>query len=81
LSYSNSIKSLLDILDININLDENCVKEGTYKGKRCKYIAGKLTYTPTHCGQCGVKNTNFTVYKNGTQLSRITLPITGVNPT
>jgi len=61
LSYSYSIKSLLDIQDININLDENCVKEGTYKGKRCKYIAGKLTYTPTHCEQWGVKNTNFSL--------------------
>ncbi|MEK5069294.1 ISL3 family transposase [Sporosarcina sp. FSL K6-1508] len=81
MSHSNCIKSLLDIQDPNITFDEDCVKEGTYKGKRCKYISGKLSYTPTHCGQCGVKNTNFTVYKNGTQLSRFTLPITGVNPT
>ena len=72
---------MLDIQDLNINFDEDCVKEGTYKGKRCKYISGKLTYTPTHCVKCGVKNTDFTVYKNGTQLSRITLPITGINPT
>jgi transposase len=78
---SNSIKSLLDIQDPNIIFDEDCVKEGTYKGKRCKYIFGKLTYTPTDCVKCGVKNTDFTVYKNGTQLSRITLPITGINPT
>jgi len=72
---------LLDIQDVNINVDENCVKEGTYKGKRCKYISGKLTYTLTHCVKYGVKNTDFTVYKNGTQLSRITLPITGINST
>ena len=39
LSYSNCIKSLLDIQDVNINVDENGVKEGTYKGKRCKYIS------------------------------------------
>ena len=44
-----SIKSLLDIQDPNIIFDEDCVKEGTYKGKPCKYISGKLTYTPTHC--------------------------------
>ena len=64
-----------------MNYYENCGKEGTYKGKICKYISGKLTYTPTHCVKCGVKNTDFPVYKNGTQLSRITLPITGINPT
>jgi transposase len=81
LSCSNSIKSLLDIQDPNVIFDEDCVKEGTYKGKRCKYIFGKLTYTPTHCVKCAVKNTDFTVYKNGTQLSRNTLPITGINPT
>ena len=81
MSCSTSIKSLLDIQDVNIIVDENCVKEGTYKGKRCKYISGKLSYIPTHCVKCGVKNTDFTVYKNGTQLSRITLPITGINPT
>jgi len=72
---------LLDIQDPDVIFDEDCVKEGTYKGKRCKYIFGKLTYTPTHCVKCGVKKTDFTVYKNGTQLSRITLPITGINPT
>ncbi len=81
LSCSNNNKTLLDIKDPNIIFDEDCVKEGTYKGKRCKYIFGKLTYTPTHCVKCGVKNIDFTVYKNGTQLSRITLPITGINPT
>ncbi|WP_192812628.1 transposase family protein [Paenisporosarcina sp. TG-14] len=40
-----------------------------------------MTDTPTHCGGCGVRNIDYTVYKNGTQSSRITLPITGVNPT
>jgi transposase len=81
LSYSNSIKSLIDIQDPNITFDEDCVKAGTFKGKACKYISGTLTYSPTHCVNCGVENTNFTIYKNGTQLSRITLPFTGVNPT
>ena len=81
MSYSNRIKSLLDIQDPNIIFEEDCVKEGTFKEKRCKYILGKLTYNPTNCGRCGVENIDYTVYKNGTQLSRITLPITGVNPT
>lgn len=79
--YSNSIKSLLDIQDLNITFEESCVKEGVFKEKPCKYISGKLTYNPTHCEKCDVENIDYTVYKNGTQLSRITLPITGVNPT
>ncbi len=79
--HSNSIKSLLDIHDPNITFEENSIKEGTFKGKVCKYVLGKLTYTPTHCDGCCVGNIDYTVYKNGTQSSRITLPITGVNPT
>jgi len=81
LSYSNSIKSLLNVQDSNIILEENFVKEGTFKGNACKYVLGKLTYIPTHCEGGGFENSDYMVYKNGTQLSRITLPITGVNPT
>src|SRR5690625_309890 len=72
---------LLDIQDENIVFEENCVKEGLFKGKTCKFITGKLTYTPTHCKKCGVKNEDYTIYKNGTQTSRITLPISGVHTT
>jgi len=75
LSYSNNIKSLLDIQEPNITFEENFIKEGTFKGKACKYVLGKLTYTPTQCEGCGVENIDYTVYKNGTQSSRITLPI------
>jgi len=81
LSSFNDIKILLDIQDINLQFENNCVKEGTYKGKPCKYVTGKLTYIPTSCEVCKASNDNYNVYKNGTQLSRITLPITGVHPT
>lgn len=81
MSTVNDIKILLDIQDSNLYFEENCVKEGTYKGKRCKYVTGKLSYTPTSCEVCKASNENYDVYKNGTQLSRITLPITGVYPT
>ena len=63
MSYSNSIKSLLDIQDPNIIFEDDCVKEGSYKGKACKYISGRLTYDPTHCGKCGTKNIDYTIYK------------------
>lgn len=40
-----------------------------------------MTYQPIHRERCGVENIDYMVYKNGLQLSQITLPITGVNPT
>lgn len=81
MSISNDIKILCDIQDENIYFEENCVQIAEYKGKTVKFITGKLTYTPSHCECCGIKNENHTVYKNGTKKSRITLPFTGVHPT
>ncbi len=81
MSISNDIKNLLDIQDLNLIFEESCVKEGIHKGNTCKFITGKLTYTPSSCEVCGASNQGYTVYKNGTQLSRITLPISGVHPT
>lgn len=72
---------MLDIQDINIIFEDECVKEGQYKGKPCKYIVGKLSYDATHCKECGIKNEDYTVIKNGIQMSCITLPIAGVQPT
>ncbi|MHA6258796.1 ISL3 family transposase [Sporosarcina sp. CAU 1771] len=57
------------------------VESVTHPNIQSKGLSGNLTYNPTHCERCGVENTDYTVYKNGTQLSRITLPITGINPT
>src|SRR5699024_10081029 len=45
------------------------------------FITAKLTYTPAYCECCGVKNEDYTIYKNGTKTSRITLPISGVYTT
>ena len=77
MSTSNNIKNLLDIQDPNIIFEGNCVNDGTYKGNTCKYVDGKLTYDPICCKNCGIKSENNTITKNGTQMSRITLPITG----
>src|SRR5699024_3492984 len=65
----------------NIVLEENAVELKVYKGKMAKFITAKLTFTPSHCKRCGIENKNYTVYKNGTKTSRITLPITGTHPT
>lgn len=81
MSISNDIRLLLDIQDENIYFEKNCVQFKEYTGRTAKFIIGKLTYDPSHCEKCGVKNENYTVYKNGTKTSRITLPFTGVHPT
>lgn len=81
MSTLNDIQLLLDIQDKNLKFKENCIEKGTHKGKACTYVAATLTYTPTSCEVCHVSNDNYTVYKNGTQRSRITLPVTGVHPT
>lgn len=81
MSVTNDIKNLLDIQDENITFEEDCVQDEEYKGKICTFITGKLTYDPKYCERCNAKNIDYIVYKNGTQTSRITLPITGVKPT
>ena len=82
MSITNHIKFLLDIQDDNIYFeDDSEIELKEFKGKKAKFITGKLTYTPSHCECCGVKNEDFIVYKNGTKTSRITMPIAGVYPT
>lgn len=70
----------MDIQDSNVIFEEDFLQQDTFKGKKCKVINGKLSYTPTHCTACGIENQNFTIYKNGTQTSRITLPFLGMFP-
>ncbi|MDY0410328.1 ISL3 family transposase [Virgibacillus soli] len=75
------MKILLDIQDKNITIEEDSIQIKKHQGILAKFISAKLTYTPTHCECCGVKNENYTVYKNGTKTSRITLPMSGIYPT
>src|SRR5699024_9127490 len=62
-------------------IGENAVELRSYQGRMAKFITAKLTYTPAYCECCGVKNEDYTIYKNGTKTSRITLPISGVYTT
>lgn len=78
---SNDIKNLLDIQDPNITFSTNCVEIKPFKGRSSKFIKATLTYTPTHCALCGRENKAFSIIKNGTQASRITLPLIGVQRT
>lgn len=72
---------MIDVQDENITFSPGCVTLGEYKGKPCKFISGELTYDPTHCEKCGIKNENYIVIKNGKQTSRITLPMAGTSLT
>ena len=71
---------LIDIQDSNVIFEHDFFQMGTFKGMNCKFIKGKLSYRPTHCDACGIKNQNYMIYKNGTQTSRITLPFLGMYP-
>lgn len=71
---------LIDIQDSNVIFEHNFFRMGTFKGKNCKFIKAKLSFTPTHCDACGIENENYIIYKNGTQTSRITLPFLGMYP-
>ncbi|MFD1927981.1 ISL3 family transposase, partial [Sporosarcina siberiensis] len=74
MSITNDIRMLIDIQDSNVIFEHDFFQMGTFKGNSCKFIKGKLSFTPTHCDACGIVNQNYTIYKNGTQTSRITLP-------
>ncbi|PXW85448.1 transposase [Streptohalobacillus salinus] len=81
MSISNDIRKLLDIQDENITFEENCVHIEQYKGKTCKFVKGRLTYEPTSCAKCSAIKEGASIFKNGTQTSRITIPIAGAYPT
>jgi len=81
LSINNNIRNLLDIQDKNIIFQDNCVTYEELKGKKCKFIEGTLTTIPTKCLKCHAPNESSTIYKNGTQTSKITLPMCGIYPT
>ena len=71
LSHSNNIKSLLDIHNKNIETEKNAVELRSHQGRMAKFFTAKLTYTPAYYDCCGVKNEDYTIYKNGTKTSRI----------
>lgn len=75
------MRNILDIQDNHLTFFDNCVTYGDFKGKKCKFIDCTLTYVPKTCAHCEVPNVGFSIYKNGTQTSRVTFPMTGISPT
>ena len=50
------------------------------KGKKSIVAHGKLTYKPKACKHCGCKNEHFSIIKNGTRSSTLTLlPCSGMD--
>ncbi|WP_020006453.1 ISL3 family transposase [Salinicoccus albus] len=68
------ILSLLQIKENNIDCTNTTVEEISHKGIKSLFITAKLTYIPTHCPDCGCMNAEYSIVKNGTRASRITLP-------
>lgn len=68
------ILSLLQIKEDNIDFTHTSVEENKHKGIKSLFITAKLTYDPTYCPACGCINADFSIVKNGTRTSRITLP-------
>lgn len=49
MSYTEFIKETLNILDLNITFEENCLQKEKINGQICKVYTGKLTYLPDSC--------------------------------
>ena len=52
----NHTRELLGLTDLNINFSEDWLEKIKIKGVTAYQIKGTLTYTPTACEKCGLKN-------------------------
>lgn len=75
------MRNVLDIQDKHFTFSDDCVTKGDFKGKKCKFIDCTLSYVPKECAHCEAPNVGFSIYKNGTQTSRVTFPMAGILPT
>ena len=69
---------VLQIKDKNIKWEDN-VEEVYFKKKQSLFFFATYTYCPDACPNCGCVNRDFSIVKNGTRTSRITLnPVSGL---
>lgn len=69
---------VLQIKDKNVKWENN-VEEVYFKKKKSLFFFGTYTYCPNACPNCGCVNRGFSIVKNGTRTSRITLnPVSGL---
>ncbi|EMQ0424729.1 ISL3-like element IS1251 family transposase, partial [Enterococcus faecalis] len=52
MSYTHLIKETLDILDLSVTFNENCLTKEKYKGQICHIYRGNLIYTAQECIHC-----------------------------
>ncbi|EZP95828.1 TPA: ISL3 family transposase [Enterococcus faecium] len=57
MSYTQLIKDTLEILDLTVTFEKNCLTKEKYKGASCMIYRGKLSYAPRSCTHCTEKNT------------------------
>ncbi|MCI3027756.1 ISL3 family transposase [Desemzia sp. C1] len=81
MSYSHSIRTSLNLKDLNIQFEKDFCKDTIIKGKTAKAYYAKLTYTPDRCPNCGMKKNGYSIIKHGYKESRITLNSTTHYPT
>lgn len=53
MSISHYTKELLDILDLNLTFQEDCLQKERVKGEICLVFYGQLSYRPEKCFHCG----------------------------
>ena len=69
---------VLQIKDKNVKW-EDTVEEMYFKKKKSLFFFATYTYCPDACPNCGCINHDFSIVKNGTRTSRITLnPVSGL---
>lgn len=50
--YTELIKEILNILDLNVTFEENCLRKEKINRQICKVYTGKLTYPLDSCEHC-----------------------------
>lgn len=81
MAHIHYIKKLLHIKDPNIYLSEVPVTREKKKDQEYLVVHGKLTYRPSCCKVCGVKNTSSQdLIKHGTKCSTLTLTHVNFQP-
>ncbi|MDH5042449.1 hypothetical protein EB57_02851 [Enterococcus faecalis] len=63
MSHNHCIRISLDLKDKNISFDSNFCEEQLIKGVKSKVYKGILTYNPSACPCCGIKNEQFAIVK------------------
>lgn len=73
MSYSHSIRTSLNLKDINIQFEKEFCKDIQLKERSAKAFYATLTYTPERCPNRGMKKKEYSIIKHGYKESRITL--------